>query len=119
MRISDWSSDVCSSDLAHGRDCGSAPARGFRPAHGGAALWAGRDGGAGRGGRGGGDRAARRGCRGDRHGGAAPAAGQAADRKSVVVGKSVSVRVDLGGLRIIQTTIYIFICSFYFFFLYP
>src|SRR3546814_19961720 len=33
---------------------------------------------------------------------AAPATSIAADRKSVVSGKSVSVRVDLGGRRIIQ-----------------
>src|SRR3546814_17589177 len=32
-------------------------------------------------------------------------AGRARDRKSVVLGKSVSVRVDLGGRRIIKKTI--------------
>src|SRR3546814_13360267 len=77
MRISDWSSDVCSSD----------PADGAR--------------------RGVGVRALRRRpllpvprrVRGGR--GPVLAVGQA-DRKSVVSGKSVSVRVDLGGRRIIQ-----------------
>src|SRR3546814_16060006 len=84
MRISDWSSDVCSSDL----------------------LW--RPSGAGRGRhrdaedlRGAGHRLA---C--SRRGTALPGraaafrrspAGRRGDRKSVVSGKSVSVRVDLGG----------------------
>src|SRR3546814_13281734 len=72
MRISDWSSDVCSSDLLHTPSpmpqrqsgppasvlCASMQARSTRPATG--------------------------------------------DRKSVVKGKSVSVRVDLGGRRIIK-----------------
>src|SRR3546814_11249431 len=68
MRMSDWSSDVCSSDLAvcAGRGCGRrvwAPRRAAArvPVH----------------------RRRRR------------------DRKSVVEGKSVSVRVDLGGRRIL------------------
>src|SRR3546814_14891219 len=82
MRISDWSSDVCSSDLPE-------PARRFRHSRrrrrlppvqhrkagrrhlshfdGGRGLWSGR-----------------------------------ADRKSVVKGKSVSVRVDLGGRSLIK-----------------
>src|SRR3546814_15830512 len=67
MRISDWSSDVCSSDLGRGgvvragdMACSSASPR-------------------------------RRAVR-------APSA----DRKSVVQGKSVSVRVELGGRRIIK-----------------
>src|SRR3546814_17383890 len=68
MRISDWSSDVCSSDLIASR----AAAR----------------------------------CR-DAAGGNAAGRGwcstiQGIDRKSVVKGKSVSVRVDLGGRRIIK-----------------
>src|SRR3546814_11537714 len=43
---------------------------------------------------------------------AAPAAA-AADRKSVVWGKSVSVRLDLGGLRIIKTQISLFFIPVY------
>src|SRR3546814_16213953 len=86
MRISDWSSDVCSSDLSRA----PAPGRGQRrpsppdrrwPSTGTART-------AGRGGR-------RRGSRGSR-------ARARRDRKSVVEGKSVSVRVDLGGRRIIK-----------------
>src|SRR3546814_15123719 len=85
MRISDWSSDVCSSDLAR-RAAAAAQARlrdrfarYFPPAaaqaRGGALA-----------------------RRADRR-----TAGRAgADRKSVVEGKSVSVRVDLGGRRIIK-----------------
>src|SRR3546814_21121953 len=80
MRISDWSSDVCSSDLApraspprdgHADRCWADGSR--HPQRAGAQCVAARDR----------DRAARR------------------DRKSVVSGKSVSVRVDLGGRRII------------------
>src|SRR3546814_21008407 len=79
MRISDWSSDVCSSDLAEPR----APLRalvGLRPGRltGGVAVLA-----------------------------VVAATGQEherqQDRKSVVSGKSVSVRVDLGGRRLIKT----------------
>src|SRR3546814_18241477 len=90
MRISDWSSDVCSSDLPeHLLD-------GFR-----AVL---RDG----------DAVAMRTLHGGRAAGvevfgdAVPenrrqhAGIVAIDRKSVVEGKSVSVRVDLGGRRIIK-----------------
>src|SRR3546814_8958630 len=89
MRISDWSSDVCSSDLnpadflrhafaRHGRGDGR---EGNQPDYGTAAV-------------------AISPCR------AAIRRGIAAklrweDRKSVVEGKSVSVRVDLGGRRII------------------
>src|SRR3546814_20672246 len=86
MRISDWSSDVCSSDLIRGpiqpvRDvlCAARrpkdpPRRAFRCAEIGTRL------------------------------GAAQATdrGRRLDRKSVVEGKSVSVRVDLGGRRIIK-----------------
>src|SRR3546814_18689213 len=77
MRISDWSSDVCSSDLsAAGRTrCeGLAPAQRGRRA------------------------ALRLSCRGRgwRRGGAGE------DRKNVVAGKCVSVRVDLGGRRSIK-----------------
>src|SRR3546814_16398491 len=81
MRISDWSSDVCSSDLGHQRH----PGRRSRRTQ-------------------------------ARHGGRRPRPLPdrryrarrrripriAADRKSVVEGKSVSVRVDLGGRRIIK-----------------
>src|SRR3546814_16547799 len=88
MRISDWSSDVCSSDLDPARELpgrrapGQARARararaaccpraGRRPR---TRAWAWRSG-----------RTPK--CR---------------DRESVVSGKSVSVRVDVGGLRIIK-----------------
>src|SRR3546814_13948304 len=96
MRISDWSSDVCSSDLfllerheADELDCGRREARlvvvrHLRFADGGMAVE-----------------------------GALPAPGcgkralrpAGGDRKSVVEGKSVSVRVDLGGRRIIKKKI--------------
>src|SRR3546814_19114624 len=100
MRISDWSSDVCSSDLLPAG--ASAPSFWLVGAHGGAgasslaALWP---------------------LAGDAHG-CFPggAAGESpfvvivaresevglSDRKSVVSGKSVSVRVDLGCRRIIK-----------------
>src|SRR3546814_13767465 len=97
MRISDWSSDVCSSDLARQR--GTEPALfhrrrvvAIRATGGDAAPRSGRaedhlprvrTGIAGRRTR-------------DRRRSAA------LDRKSVVSGKSVSVRVDLGGRRIIK-----------------
>src|SRR3546814_18205805 len=81
MRISDWSSDVCSSDLY---------ARGVRAERGRATRRAGcfrtRD-----------RRSAPR-----PHWGVARARRATRDRKSVVSGKSVSVRVDLGGRRIIK-----------------
>src|SRR3546814_13232258 len=81
MRISDWSSDVCSSDL-RGRG-------GLRRA---LFLYA-----VGPRGRGAGARRGRR-RRARRDDGP----GLRKDRKSVVEGKSVSVRVDLGGRRIIK-----------------
>src|SRR3546814_12139968 len=116
MRISDWSSDVCSSDLR-----GHAVGDPFDAA-------AGRLGGRGEAGGGGADvgelDGIQRAGRGHRHALAvahaveaglvdAQAGGVAAvvpigqfdlprDRKSVVQGKSVSVRVDLGGRRIIK-----------------
>src|SRR3546814_12127855 len=97
LRISDWSSDVCSSDLggpcpgrsgrgscARGRlratavGCGSTAAGTTAAAAAAAAHgWAG---------------VRRSSCRGRRR-----------DRKSVVEGKSVSVRVAPGGRRIIKT----------------
>src|SRR3546814_19868455 len=90
MRISDWSSDVCSSDLP-GLRLRHRPRAADADAGSGAAA------------------------RGDRRGAADGAILPAlapqrrgrcalpADRKSVVSGKSVSVRVDLGGRRIIKT----------------
>src|SRR3546814_11654099 len=85
MRSSDWSSDLCSSDLArlyrpvdaarHRREKLD-PARRFRDR--GNGPWRRQDGGAAR----------RR--------------AQARDRKSVVQGKSGSLRVDLGGRRFIK-----------------
>src|SRR3546814_14935227 len=102
MRISDWSSDVCSSDLSSAITAapsaplaatdlsGAAPVRPTRGAGAGwrtpstAAVLC---------------RAAKCGCAaasiGDRTG---------AERKRVVEGKSVYVRVDLGGRRIIKKT---------------
>src|SRR3546814_12382900 len=98
MRISDWSSDVCSSDLQRDRhrECPAADRR-AGPRHRGAVL---RGTGLGRPALAGQLRL---------HRGAperlGPARREAAgeDRKSVVEGKSVSVRVDLGGRRIIKT----------------
>src|SRR3546814_13060908 len=79
MRISDWSSDVCSSDLAEaswrGRShvlCTAGRGALIRPLH--------------------------------ICGIAKPVMHACHDRKSVVWGTSVSVRVDLGGRRIIQKT---------------
>src|SRR3546814_19747098 len=103
MRISDWSSDVCSSDLCDragqrgrayplernacdqrrpvpDRQCG--PGGGFRP--GGGAV---------------GRTALHRPARPGQRAGAGSAD---EDRKRVVTGKSVSVRVDRGGRRIIK-----------------
>src|SRR3546814_15841078 len=90
MRISDWSSDVCSSDLAR------QPAR--RQAEG--EL---RPGPAGRSHRPQGAQGRLALVRGQLLP-ALPPGGAASgeDRKSVVSGKSVSVRVDLGGRRIIK-----------------
>src|SRR3546814_15291387 len=89
MRISDWSSDVCSSDLG---------LKGFDVATG-AALAEGLAG------------AGEEGEVADEEGAESGVGGQlgevlgepgAGDRKSVVSGKSVSGRVDLGGRRIIN-----------------
>src|SRR3546814_18201848 len=92
MRISDWSSDVCSSVLFWGRNAGrsrwlqnrtrSLPL--YRRCRGCDYQWTG----------------TRRFCD-HRHGCAATERRENArpDRKSVVSGKSVSVRVDLGGRR--------------------
>src|SRR3546814_16739199 len=99
MRISDWSSDVCSSDLRkqglrvgrrmiHGRGDEADDARVRRAEPVGA-----RDNRLGYGTLFGGRRRT------------ADALGLAGDRKRVVLGQSVSVRVDLGGRRIIKKTI--------------
>src|SRR3546814_14032551 len=100
MRISDWSSDVCSSDLGGGgqerrggRGDGRArDRRAERIAFVGAArivVFHGRR-----------ARAAR--AAAQRSGDEARSGGQRIDRKSVVEGKSVSGRVDPGGRRIMQ-----------------
>src|SRR3546814_13534024 len=83
MRISDWSSDVCSSDLPAARSLGL---RHRLPGEG----------------RAGGLQARPRDGRLTDRDGKPIRAGLTGDRKSVVEGKSVSVRVDLGGRRIIQ-----------------
>src|SRR3546814_11584336 len=88
MRISDWSSDVCSSDLRRGAaewtpcPTSSSPASGapsVSPNWSGRSTWSAR-------------------C--PTH---SIRAACTTDRKSVVQGKSVSVRVDLGGRRLIKT----------------
>src|SRR3546814_18481384 len=94
MRISDWSSDVCSSDLG-GLPEGAAELRHAERNSAAAARAC---------------RAADRECQGGRsrsrcagNGGYRQCRRQAdADRQSVVEGKSVSVRVDLGGRRILK-----------------
>src|SRR3546814_20582249 len=97
MRISDWSSDVCSSDLTPtgpGRPGNlrkplPPPHRPFSPPAAAARL---------------GRRAYRRdeiGCL-DKRRPTTSLLPSMEDRKSVVSGKSVSVRVDLGGRRIIK-----------------
>src|SRR3546814_20314653 len=81
MRISDWSSDVCSSDLGKRGNGGvrrrpeTVTMRRFATSGGTAGVPSRRQG---------------------------PDALEREDRKSVVKGKSVSVRVDLGGRRIIK-----------------
>src|SRR3546814_15940569 len=87
MRISDWSSDVCSSDLAFSDALG---AGGFDDI-----LRLGRET----------DKEARAACalgEACENVGIGPPAEGGRDRKSVGEGKSVSVRVDLGGRRIIK-----------------
>src|SRR3546814_19128515 len=84
MRISDWSSDVCSSDLGSSA-CRNRPnwrgtgGRNWLP-----------------------DPRRRRTDAETRHGLDRCRPPAPADRKSVVEGKSVSVRVDIGGRRIIK-----------------
>src|SRR3546814_20613768 len=91
MRISDWSSDVCSSDLRCRRACRHARRRG--PVH---RLRTDR-----RGVRPYRTRHARR-AAADREQACAPEAGDISERKSDEEGKSVAVRVDDGGRRIIK-----------------
>src|SRR3546814_15886964 len=107
MRISDWSSDVCSSDLLVDRHQLRAAGEEllgrelFRGARGAARRLAGHHAPALL------VRAARPLAdlrRGDRGGLGEGAPRRREDRKSVVSGKSVSVRVDLGGRRIIKKT---------------
>src|SRR3546814_7969315 len=86
MRISDWSSDVCSSDLCFPINVGGASASGPRRI----VCWRCR-------GESGDWNAALMPCR-ITHG------RLVADRKSVGEGQSVSVRVDLGGHSIIKKT---------------
>src|SRR3546814_17657460 len=85
MRISDWSSDVCSSDLHRpiARGVGGHVEHVLNAV----------------------DLLLERGGHGRRHSlGIGPGVGgpQHEDRKSVVQGKSVSVRVDLGGSRLLK-----------------
>src|SRR3546814_14161379 len=89
MRISDWSSDVCSSDLPRRRCRGTAP--GDRRRTGGGSPYRARGAYAD---------ADRRPWRCGEW--TPPSPDLRLDRKSVVSGKSVSVRVDLGGRRIIK-----------------
>src|SRR3546814_12577139 len=119
MRISDWSSDVCSSDLPASCQGARVEGRPRLPARacrwpGGPQLWPCRrqaggpapaGGRAGEGGvdaAGGGPPGARRPCRRARRVAAVCRAGEG-DRKSVVSRKSVHVRVDTAGLRVINT----------------
>src|SRR3546814_18202479 len=97
LRISDWSSDVCSSDR-----CGSAPRQRSHP-RGPRSIWRPAPQ----------RRPLRQSARCGLQRDAGPARGRpvaragwrdcCADLKSVVHGKSVSVRVDLGGRRTIKT----------------
>src|SRR3546814_12834194 len=104
MRISDWSSDVCSSDPRQREVVTAGPAQHGRRV-GGAATQAGA----------GGDPLVDPHVSSAIHGaqrsgdevaavGGHVGAGAVPDRKRVVSGKSVSVRVDLGGRRIIKKT---------------
>src|SRR3546814_15279275 len=96
MRISDWSSDVCSSDLMAGRDqFGAAEEAGKRPGiqqHADQVDPARHAGDMGQGTAGQQQRHAER------------QVAREQDRKSVAKGQSGTVRVDLGGRRIIKKT---------------
>src|SRR3546814_16937967 len=92
MRISDWTSDVCSSDLTDGGCHGAHGGRRQRPAGLGAVHEAPTNDEPGR--------VVRHPCRALRRPRRRRRLGRSPDRKSVVTGKSVSVRVDLGGRRI-------------------
>src|SRR3546814_14779930 len=81
MRISDWSSDVRSSDLASERAVGEPVHSAVRVAHRRTFMAAG-------------------GTKPEREGNCPSRRRAVRDRKSVVLGTSVSVRVDLGGSRI-------------------
>src|SRR3546814_21129979 len=103
MRISDWSSDVCSSDLAQHHVRSDPGAGTNRHAGTDDAVWPDLDGlvqfGAGV------DDRRRMNAQRRAH---APLSPLSTERKCVVSGKSVSVRVDLGGRRLInkkQTTL--------------
>src|SRR3546814_14205066 len=111
MRISDWSSDVCSSDLSAASTDRPAPKKGAggwlpRPLSESPSGLVGRFFRRGRFDLGGRMGRRRRIARHLADGGGELlgriARRQARDRKSVVEGKSVSVRVDLGGSRIIK-----------------
>src|SRR3546814_13194991 len=98
MRISDWSADVCSSDL-------NGPEQGV-----GAIPQENAEAGEGKANQNGRRRRARAeavmagyAARAVTHRIAAERCGNQVDRKRVVLGKSVSVRVDLGGRRLIKT----------------
>src|SRR3546814_17432563 len=86
MRISDWSSDVCSSDLP--RRCASAARQSGRPTARATSAWV--------------PACRAKASRPSSRVSAAPDGPAAADRKSVVEGKRVSVREALGGSRIIK-----------------
>src|SRR3546814_15845583 len=114
MRISDWSSDVCSSALAgagalgHGQSRRAAAGDPADEAEGAFHRGPGQEGPLQRSRSGGG--LAHVLCReaASRKGEAQPAM-DGEDRKSVVLGKSVSVRVDLGGRRYIKKNTHNFI----------
>src|SRR3546814_11213926 len=101
MRISDWSSDVCSSDLHLTRPAAQrhlvddGVLAGDLDRH---RIDIGRNGAAAE---------CAPGGKGEHHRAGAKVKDVAEDRKSVVSGKSVSVRVDLGGHRIIKKKKYI------------
>src|SRR3546814_18153636 len=96
MRISDWSSDVCSSDL-HGEGQGRAPVDPFARATDGGLIGCGCSRNAGRGGTGMIGRMGMHSMTKFSGAGRAVTVAMMIDRKSVVEGKSVSGRVDLGG----------------------